>query len=186
MAKQRFPDDNKDVIKRYLAAGGEGSGVVLDKVQVRLLERLRYADELLRRQVFLPCRREVIANAIQAKFDVSRDTAYRDIVNAQDVFLSLTPLNKRYEIQLRIELLKDKISEMFLIGDREGALFAEKILQSYLEKYPEPVELRSPKNILFLLQQNNLTVNNMTGEEAFEKAAEVLQIMQSDDDEPAG
>src|SRR5690349_15388047 len=130
----RYDSTNIEVIEQCLASGGEG--VVLSDFQKKILERLRFADELIRQNqgVF---KREEIANYIKVKFEVTRDTAYKDIVNAERVFSSSYPLNKRYEVGCRIEFLKEQIKEAANDKDRDAVSRLEKVLQSYYEIYPD-------------------------------------------------
>jgi len=103
------PESNREMIELYLVSE-EGAVALTDK-QKELLTRWQYADELIRRHEMS---RETISKMIMRKFDpLSRVTAYQDIVNAEAVFASSTPLNKKYRIQLRIEFLEMKISELY-------------------------------------------------------------------------
>lgn len=195
MSNQRFLDGNREVIQRYIDAGGEG--VELNEIQQRLLDRWRFADELIRQSFFGKYQlREDIVNAIKAKFDVSRDTAYKDIVNAEHVFSSSAPLNKKYFIQRRIEWIASIIAK--LAGpvydlkddtkiiceiDTENAEIAAKweaILQKYVACYPDYVPMRSPKTINYIIQQNLLSTN-ITVEEAFTDAEEIINQLNKDD-----
>jgi hypothetical protein len=101
-------DSNRDVIELYLVS--EEGQVLLNDKQKELLQRWQYADELIRQHVM---KRSDIAVMIEVKFKVSKVTALQDIVNAENLFASSTPLNKRYRIQLRIEFLEMKISELY-------------------------------------------------------------------------
>jgi hypothetical protein len=134
---KRFLDGNREVIQRYVEAGGEG--VELNDVQMKLLERWRHADEMIRQSFFGKYQlREDIANALKTKFEISRDTAYRDIVNAEHVFSSSAPLNKKYFIQRRIEYITYIISELnkaIEIKDEEG-----KVVKSYIDERKQPLQ----------------------------------------------
>jgi hypothetical protein len=101
-------DSNREVIELFLVS--EDGAVALNDIQKTLLDRWTYADELIRKHEMT---RETIARLIKKKFSVSRVTAYQDIVNAENVFSSSTPLNKKYRIQLRIEFLEMKINELY-------------------------------------------------------------------------
>jgi hypothetical protein len=196
MSNQRFIDGNREVIQRYIDAGGEG--VELNEIQQRLLDRWRFADELIRQSFFGKYQlREDIANAIRSKFDVSRDTAYKDIVNAEHVFSSSAPLNKKYFIQRRIEWICHIISELTkpierknekgdvidtYIDEDKSAIAAkyEAILQKYVAIYPDYVPMRSPKTIIYNIQQNLLTTG-ITTEEAFTDADVIITQLTKDD-----
>lgn len=196
MSRQRFLDGNREVIQRYVDAGGEG--VELNDIQMKLLDRWRYADELIRQSFFGKYQlREDIANALITKFDVSRDTAYRDIVNAEHVFSSSAPLNKKYFTHRRIEFITYIVSELtkpIEIKDDEGKVVKsyidpenaaiaakwEAVLQKYVEKYPDYVPMRSPKTIIYNIQQNLLTTN-ITVDEAAQEADVIITQLTKDD-----
>jgi hypothetical protein len=101
-------DSHRETIELYLIS--ETGAVELNEKQKLLLQRWEYADELIRLKEIRD--RETQAKMIMRKFDVSRTTAYQDIVNAENVFSSSTPLNKKYRIGLRIEFLEKKIDEL--------------------------------------------------------------------------
>ena len=152
---------------------------------MELLERWRHADERIRENKYS---REQIAKFIMSIFKVCRDTAYRDIVNAERVFVSSYPLNKQYETGLRIEFLKRKINEMFLLGDNMTAANLEKVLQKYIDAYPDAIVPHSPKTIIYKLIQNNTTITNnvasaiQEAEQAFASSGDVLQILEAEDE----
>lgn len=188
--KQRYSDENREVIERYLQTGGEEA--VLNELQQKLLERWRYADELIRKNVY---KREEITNRIISKFGVSRDTAFRDIVNAEFVFSSSAPLNKKYLIGLRIEYLqqlqknllyhKNDKGEVEMVNDAEiyeVIARIEIVIQKYIDKYPDFTPPRSPKNINYIIQNNNLNVTSITVEQANENFDKVLKQLEDNDD----
>lgn len=102
-------DTNREVIELYLVS--DPGSVELNDQQRQLLKRWEYADELIRIKEIRT--RELQAQMIMRLFNVSRTTAYQDIVNAEAVFASSTPLNKKYRIGLRIEFLEKKIDELY-------------------------------------------------------------------------
>jgi hypothetical protein len=102
-------DSNREVIELYLV--NDPGTVELNDQQKQLLKRWEYADELIRIKEIRT--RELQAQMIMRLFNVSRTTAYQDIVNAEAVFASSTPLNKKYRIGLRIEFLEKKIDELY-------------------------------------------------------------------------
>src|SRR5438067_10830564 len=81
--KQRFSDTNREDLLTYLEQGGPESGIELTPKQVELMDRHKHADQLIRSGKY---KRETVANMIIAKYAVSRDTAYNDIINADHVF----------------------------------------------------------------------------------------------------
>jgi hypothetical protein len=138
-------------------------------------------------------------------FQVSRTTAYQDIVNAEAVFASSTPLNKKYRIGLRIEFIEQKIDELYgrvkqfepedpndeneiedplmkvyRIKENEEyitqAIQLEKVLQKYYDIYPDLVIPRSPKTIIYNLIQNNLPAAPLSVEDALRKAGKIIDI----------
>lgn len=202
-ALENKPDSNRDQIQLYLVSE-EGTVPLTDK-QKELLDRWSYADELIRQKEIRT--REVQATMIIKKYGVSRATAYQDIVNAEAVFASSTPLNKRYRIQSRIEFIEQKIDElygnvrpfdpddpeemehpdakMYRMEENEEyinqAIALEKVLQKYYDAYPDIIPPRSPKKIVYNLQVNNLPAAPMTREEAINKARQIIQIKPRED-----
>jgi hypothetical protein len=193
-------DSNRDTIELYLVS--EEGAVQLSEGQEKLLKRWEYADELIRMREIRD--RETQAKLIMGKFGVSRTTAYQDIVNAEAVFASSTPLNKKYRIGLRIEFLEKKIDELYgnvkpfepdaddpeakedpflkvyRLKDNEEyitqAINLEKVLQKYYDIYPSLVLPRSPRTIVYNIQQNVLPAAPMTAEEALRKAGKLIDI----------
>lgn len=189
----RLNDANREVIQRYVDAGGEG--VVLSDLQTTLLTRWRRVDELIRESFFGKFkRREDIAKVMMSECDISRDTAYRDIVNAEHVFSSSAPLNKKYFIQRRIEFICDVIAKLtksvtaadgkvILEIDPDNAEIAarwEAVLQKYIQAYPDYVPARSPKTIIFNIQ-NNLLVTTLTPETAMQEADMIIEQIEKEE-----
>jgi hypothetical protein len=178
--RKRFNDTNRDVIFSYVEGGGAESGIELTAKQIEFLDRWKFADEKLREQKY---KREQIAQFIIGKYGVSRDTAFKDIVNAEYVFSSSYPMNKRYMIGLRIEFLIKKINEAYLDNDRMGAALLERVLEKYIEKYPDYLPPRTPKQIVLNIQQNVFNINNsMTAEQAFEGSDEIIKLLKDGQD----
>lgn len=177
MKELRSSDSNREAIELYLVS--EPGTVTLTEKQEELLQRWKYADEVIRKSETR--KREVVAQLIMVKFGVSRQTAYQDIVNAEAVFSSSTPLNKKYRIQLRIEFLETKIDELFEAGDNMNAALLERTLQKYYEKYPDFTPIRSPKKIVFIIQNNVLPSAPLTPEQALEKAKKIIQLKPRED-----
>jgi hypothetical protein len=182
LEKTRHSEANRDPIIRYLEAGGEGNeeGLILTDKQRVLLDRWNFAAEKIREQKY---RREQIANFIIGVYKISRDTAYRDIVNAEHVFACSYPINKKFLIQLRIEILQKRINDAYIDGDRFNAVKMEKELREYIKMYPETALAQSPKTIVFNLQQNVFqTKEDITHEEAFQEADAILKQLEDFDD----
>ncbi|MGN6293755.1 MAG: hypothetical protein ACTHMV_13510 [Chitinophagaceae bacterium] len=187
---------NREVIETYLV--NEEGTVQLNDKQKQLLDRWSYADELIRKNEM---RRETIALMLIRQFKVSRATAYQDIVNAENVFASSTPLNKKYRIQLRIEFIEMKINELYdfvvpppaeessearMLRKLKNeyylnqAISLEKVLQKYYHDYPDLTPSRSPKNIILQVNYNSLPSTPMSAGEALQKAAGMLNIKPND------
>ena len=158
-------ESNRDVIISYLQA--EGDGIPLTDKQKELLERWSYADEMIRRNVGKKTREEIV-NLIIARWSVNRPhklhraTAYQDIVNAEYVFSSSTPLNKKYLIGLRIEFLERQIRQASLVPspDYYGIAALEKALAKYIELYPDPtLGNQSPRNLIFVFNKEKMVPN---------------------------
>lgn len=200
-------DTNRESIELYLVSD-EGS-VELNETQKKLLKRWEYADELIRIQEIRG--RETIATLLMRRFTVSRTTAYQDIVNAEAVFSSSTPLNKKYRVGIRIEFLEKKIDELYgnvkqyepepeeleglapgqtpvedvlakamrIQGNEEyinQAIALEKVLQKYYQYYPDLAPTKSPRTIVFNIQNNSLPVAPMSAEDALREAGKIINI----------
>lgn len=202
-------DSNRETIELHLVS--EPGKVPLTEKQQDLLDRWIFADELRRRNQLM---RDGIARMIMRRFDVSRATAYQDIVQAEHVFASTAPLNKKYGIQRRIELLEMKINEMYEgIKFREdleeedaeaedadflvklsrlknnehyynAACAAERNLLGYYKLYPDIVPPRSPKTIIFNIQAEKLPASELSLKEAMKIDGIVEDIEIIPDDEP--
>lgn len=181
--KKRFNEDNRDAILQFMEAGGDGNdeGIVLTEKQLDLYKRWNLAAEKIRERKY---KREQVANFIIAAFNVSRDTAYKDIVNAEYVFAASCPLNKKFLIQQRIELLQIKINECYINNDAFNAGQLEKILQKYIDNYPETIQSRPLANLNFIVNNttNNLIVTDMTAAKAFDAADKIINEMEDKDD----
>jgi len=176
--RQRYSDTNREDLLTYLEQGGPESGIELTPKQAELLDRYKYADELIRKSKY---RRETIVNMIIAKYAVSRDTAFKDIINAEHLFSSSYPLNKRYLIGLRIEYLQSKIRILFKDKEYMAAAQLEKVLQNYIADYPDFLPPRAPKQIVLNIQ-NNILNAGMTAEQAFAMAGDISKILEENED----
>jgi hypothetical protein len=191
-------DSNREAIELYLVS--EEGSIDLTDQQKKLLLRWEYADELIRQKEIRD--RETQARMIMRKFEVSRTTAFQDIVNAEAIFASSTPLNKKYRIGLRIEFLEKKIDELygnmkafepeaqdekedplakvFRIKQNEEyitqAIMLEKVLQKYYDIYPTYIPPKSPRTIIYKIQQNVLPSAPMSVDEALRKAGKIIDI----------
>lgn len=181
LQRKRYNDTNIDAIIQYYEAGGESNeeGITLTDKQVQLDIRWRFAAEKIREQKY---KREQVARFICSEFKVSRDTAFRDIVCAERVHAASYPLNKKFTIQQRIEMLIGKINECYIDKDVFNAAQLEKILQKYLEKFPESSPLRTPAKIIFHVTNNNLLLTQTTPQQALEQADDIIKIIEERDD----
>ncbi|OLY92283.1 hypothetical protein SAMN05444008_11549 [Cnuella takakiae] len=194
-------EGQREAIELYLVSE-EGTVTLTDKQQ-ELLQRWEYADELIRQKEIR--KREAIAKLIMFKFKVSRTTAYQDIVNAEHVFASSTPLNKRYKVQTRIEFLEEKIDELYgkvepsTVGEDMDVIDAamqrknneeyinqavalEKVLQKYYDIYPDIRPARSPKKIVFNVFGGQVPESvKDAGKDAMAKAKQIIELKRKED-----
>jgi Tfp pilus assembly protein PilN len=90
-------------------------------------------------------------------------------------------LNKQSIIALRIEFLQKKIDECFIDKEFVAASLLEKNLQKYIEMYKDYQAPRSPKTIVYNIQ-NNIHQTNVTVEQAIEEVdALVLELDKKED-----
>jgi hypothetical protein len=197
----RNKSENRDAILAFVECGGDQTLIELNEVQNRMLIRWRAADELIRKggEYFL---RENVVKKLMFEFSISRDTAYQDVVSAEHVFSSSAPLNKRYWIQRRVEYLQQIIDKLVQgntesevdengknivtwTGDADAMEVAakwESVLQKYIDKFPDFIPARSPKKIIYNIQNNLLVNNTTTVMEANEKYEQVLKHLEEHDD----
>lgn len=176
---ERLNSDNRDTILRYLENGGDDDLIVLNDVQKKLLDRYRFADEKIRERKY---KRETIAKFIMAKYQVTRDTAFRDMVSAEYIFSSSAPLNKKYWVGMRIEFLQQKINDAYLHNDRIAAAQLEKVMQKYLEMYPDYSAPKSPKNIIFNFNGVKKSDESLTVDAAFEVVDDIIKKLEKNED----
>lgn len=190
----RFDTEDRDRILLFVENDADELLVPLNDNQKRRLERWRFADELLRQNGEYVLRENVVLR-IMDKFSVSRDTAYKDVVNAEYVFYSSSPMNKLFFIQRKIDALNKRIYDIEKSMYDENGIYCfdqdkhdvinkiEATIQKYIKDLPELIEQRSPKNIVYKIVQNNLTVNNViTPQEADDKYQAVLKRLQDNED----
>lgn len=180
LTKTRYSDAHRDDIVRFLESGGSGNehGILLTEKEEALLDRWKYADELLRKNKY---KRQEIVDLIIAKYGISHDTAWRDIVNAEYVFCSSYPLNKKYIIGLRMEFLAKAINKAYTDDDYESVARLEKEYREYLKMYPDTKQKRSPKTINFIMQ-NNLMQSVLDPRQALITADEIIKRIEENED----
>lgn len=161
-------DTNIEAIKSYVIANGEG--VQLSKLQAKLKECIDFTDQLIRaKNGFL--KREGIANIIMHRFEVNRDTAFRYMRHAEELYSSSNPLNKRYRILLRLEWCEQQAREAAISGDHKAAAAYESIIQKYIDSYPEIGRESNSRKQVFVIPISVLPGNKHLSEDA---AIEVL------------
>lgn len=176
LPKRRYSDEHRENILKYREAGGDGNslGIILSDKEKDLDKRWNFAADKIREQKY---KRRRIVQLIMNEFGVSHDTACRDMVNAEYVYAASYPLNKPFTIQTRIEFLIEKINEAYIDKDYKCAAMLERELRQYIEIYPEFQPTRRPQQVLMILQQN-IHVTNITHEEAFRDADQVLKELE--------
>lgn len=168
---------NREVIEQYLVA--EEGTVDLTEKQKELLDRWTFADEKIRENNG-KLKREGIANLIINRFGVNRSTAYQDMVNAEHIFSTSAPLNKRYRVALRIEFLENQIRLAATDNDHFSVAQLEKVLQKYYEQYPDLTPRETPKAPHFHINGNAVVDSIISTGEAdaiLDKQLEKLELI---------
>lgn len=177
----RFKSSHIDIIEAYLQCGGDG--IVLTGHQEGILDRLRFADEKIR-QGHGRFKREEVVGFIKARFGVSRDTAMKDIINAERVFSSSYPLNKSYEIGIQIESVKESIRLAKGENDWKAVAMLHRDLAKYLEMYPDIIQADTKKNIILnVLQQFFDTPEAAAGGMGIDEALQIAESIDLSEDE---
>lgn len=169
-------DSNREVIKEFLMAGGEGE---LSDKQQALLARWEFADEKIRENMGKLTRTE-IANLLVYRFGVTLRTAKTDMVNAEYVFSSSNPINKAHRIGLRIEFIEKQILKAAHDKDYKAVASLEKTLAKYLEIYPDITPVEVPKKLVFSFDVEKLmpkVVELSEAEEIIDKQLEKNKLM---------
>lgn len=175
----RFKSTDIDIIEAYLQAGGEG--IVLSPRQEKKLDILRFADEKIR-QGNGRFKREEIAGMIRVTFGVSRDTAYKYIVNAEHIFSSSYPLNKRYEIGIRIEFLKEKIRFAAADNDWKAVAMMERVLENYYRQYPDIIKTDTKKTLIMNVVNQFFETPEKTTAMTLEDSIQYAEVIEQEDD----
>lgn len=159
---------NREAIEQYLIA--EDDTVELNEEQKRLYERWREVDELIREG---GKKRGDIANYIKEKYGVSRTTAFKDIVNAEYVFSSAAPLNKKYRVGIQIEAFEGYIKDAAKEGDWKDVASLGKVLATFYDIYPDQQALsNTPRTVIMQVLQQNIVHN--TGLPSIEEAMSIV------------
>ncbi len=137
-----------DSIIAYLASDG---AIKLTHTESEILTRITFADELIREGRYL---RGEVRNLIMQRFGVSRETAQRDIADAEFIYASSVPLNKQYRIGVRIDKVEQFIREAQEKDDYELVAKFETILAKYLEMYPDVKQSKRPQVLVFNMPES--------------------------------
>lgn len=156
-------DSNRETILSYLESGGEG--IELTDLQQSLLERWERADELIKRNIGKKNREEV-ANMLRSIYKYHRATAYKDMMDAEYVFASSKPWNKKYLIGIRIEYCMKRINEAREMGDAKLEATMEQTLQKYIEMYPDDLVEPGTQHIVFNIDNRTIQGQTLPTEEA--------------------
>lgn len=177
-------DNNREVILAYLEAGGVG--IELSELQQKLLERWERADELIKRNIGKKNREEV-ANLLKSIYKYHRATAYKDMMDAEYVFASSKPWNKKYLVGIRIEYCMKRIKDAQESGDAKLEAAFEQLLQKYIEMYPDDLVLPGSQSIIFNIDNRTIqghTINTEDAEAIIESALINLPNGKSDGSKP--
>jgi hypothetical protein len=173
-------ENNKEVIKQYLIAAGEG--IELTEKQKELLMRWEFADETIRTNMGKISRGE-IANIIATRWDISQATAKSDMTCAEDVMSSSNPLNKKHRFALRVEFLEKQSRLAAAANNFDAVAKIEKSIAFYLDRYPDTIAARARPQIVYNIQQNILNNNSVPEEEADQiLEAEIKRLEEDEDD----
>jgi hypothetical protein len=167
-------ESTREVILSWLESGGEA--FELTEFQQKILLRLEYADEMIRRNLGKK-NREEIANLIMGRWNVSRATAYKDIIDAEFVFSSSTPLNKKYMVGLQIEALNTDIRNARIANDYKAIAMLQRSLQKYIEMYPDEQHEKSPSTFIYNFDVTKIFDKKPTVEDAEFIIDEALKLL---------
>lgn len=169
-------ETNLEAIRVFVASGGEGTELTTQ--QRDLKEKIEFADEQIRsKNGFM--RREAIANIIRLRFSCSRDTAFRYMRFAEELYCSSNPLNKKYAILLRIEVCEQRASDAAFLGDHKAAAMYESCIAKYMAMYPDASRERMRRKQIFIFP-TIAPAATFTKEAAFEIISSHLKNMLPD------
>jgi hypothetical protein len=174
-------DNNIEAIKAYIISGGEGQE--LTKTQAELKERIEFADSQIRnKNGFL--KRAAIALIICDRFDVNRDTAYRYMRHAENIYASNNPLDKKHRILLRIEFCEQQSHLAAMQGEYRAVAALESTIQKYIDSYPDIERGRNTRNQVFILPTAILdNTKNITEDTAVEIISQHLKKIEDGNQE---
>lgn len=152
---------NLEAIETFLCADEEERlQLELTPKQQEFMNRWNFADDLMRTGRY---DHTEIAKQIAGKFSISVQAAQDDIRNAQIVFGSSNAINKRYTAYAQIRRLEKHIRLCVQSQKWKEAGDFEKTLQKAIASLPEMQPAKSPRTIVFNIQNNNTF--NVTDEE---------------------
>lgn len=171
-------DNNREAIQSFLVAGGEG--YELSEKQKELLARWEFADEMIRVNMGKLTRAE-IANLVVSRFKVSVCTAKSDMVSAEEVFSSSSPLNKKHRMQMRVEYLEKQSRLAAAEKDFAAVAAIEKNIAFYLDKYPDLTVPQAAQPVTFILMNGKDIIDDiLTYEDAEFTLEEALKLAPTD------
>lgn len=158
------PETTLEVIRAYIIADGEGITLNEEQQQAKLI--IDFTDEQIRQKQGILKRFE-IARIIANRFDINTRTAQKYITLAEELYSSSAPLNKKYKIQLRIEFCEQQQQVAMLQNDHDAVTMYERLIQKYIEMYPEVKVTRTQRVQTFVLP-GNVVETTLTIEDAIE------------------
>ncbi|MGB4775702.1 MAG: hypothetical protein WBP45_11045 [Daejeonella sp.] len=142
---QRYEDNFDKVVKYYF---DEKNQVKLSDDLLNQLERWKFV-RMIYSSWKIYNRREVV-NAVIKEFDVNEATAYRDVANAQRLFVRLEEVNREFERIIQIEKIKKTRDKCEAKGDfRTVAVCDTNLIK--IGGYDK--ELEPPKVIVNIINQ---------------------------------
>jgi hypothetical protein len=171
IARTLKPDTNLEVIRAYIIA--EGDGITLTEEQEQLKKIIDFTDEQIRSKQG-QLKRYEIARIISNRFELTTRTAQRYITLAEDLYSSSAPLNKKYKIQLRIEFCEQQQQVAMLQDNHDAVTMYERLIQKYIEMYPEMKITRTKRMQTFILPP--------TIEDTSTSVSEAIEILTTETD----
>lgn len=164
------PDTTLEVLRAYIIADGDGINLTDEQKEQKLI--IDFTDEQIRQKQGRLKRFE-IAKIISNRFNITTRTAQRYITLAEDLYSSSAPLNKKYKIQLRIEFCEQQQQVAMLQNDHDAVTMYERLIQKYIEMYPEVKLTRTRRVQKFILP-------GTISEHAAYKIEEAVEVLSSE------
>lgn len=184
------PASNFDVIREYTAQ--EEKTIILTDLQKQLLQRWNFYIT----KKLMGDKTSAIVKEMMVKFELERATVYKDMQQAEALMGESISINKRFRIGMRIELLEEKLKELYQPDDAipedlenpdepclniTSASYIDKLnvaakleatLQKYYDLYPDIKPSRSPKKIIYKISSK--TYNNILNLPAPDEAEDYI------------